>query len=320
MKLPRSYSILLLVIVSVVVLPWAAAEMALIIEIPPDVMVTDSELTLGDLGRLAGGTAADRALVANIKLGQAPPPGRVRVLGRDYLQSVIGQYGFSRSLELVMGPQVTIRVEAARITGTAIQKAVEARLGPMPEGIVARWLELRSLPEEIWLDQGEWRVDVESVGEIPVAGTTVFKVTLTNGSESKILNLSGKIRAKAIVYRVVRELPVHTVFSEADFEPVAEELRIGSEIFGTFPIDVRNIMTLRKGQILQKRHYQAVPLVNRGVEVTVIIRNVTFEIKMTGVPRTDGWLNQRIQVMNPESRKIFMGKVIARDTVEVIVR
>lgn len=313
------HSALLFLAVSVFALAQAM-ETGLIIEIPSDVVVIGTEFTLGDLGRLSGGTATDRTLAANIKLGQTPTPGRVRVLGRDYLQSLVGQYRFSRPVKLVMGPQVSVRVDAARITGMTIQKAIEAQLGSLPEGITERWLELRSLPEEIWLSQGEWRVEVESVGTVPMAGTVAFKVTLSNGQENKILNLSGKVRAKAVVYRANRELPVHTVLEAADFDPVTEELQQGGEIFGIFPSGFRNTMTLRKGQLLQQRHCQAVPLVHKGAEVTVIIRGATFEIKITGLARVDGWLNQRIQVMNPESRKIFMGKVIARDTVEVIVR
>ena len=76
----------------------------------------------------------------------------------------------------------------------------------------------------------------------------------------------------------------------------------------------RNIIA---GEILRKRHLRKAKLVRRNDPITIIIRNSSLEIITSGVSVQDGYYGQRIKVINLESGRSVLGKVIGRGEVEV---
>jgi flagella basal body P-ring formation protein FlgA len=184
---------------------------------------------------------------------------------------------------------------------------------------VERWIEIRNAPEEIWLPQGQWEISAETVSRLPLTGKALFKVSITNGSMKKDIHISGELHAKAFIYRAVYDIPGHQSLKPEDFSAEKVELR-GQEYIGKLPERIRSTTRIRKGEILLEKQFEMAPLVNKDSTVTVLIRNTDFEIKLTGIARTDGWLDQKIIIMNPVSKKSFTGRVIGIDTVEVIAK
>jgi len=76
----------------------------------------------------------------------------------------------------------------------------------------------------------------------------------------------------------------------------------------------RNIIA---GEILRQRHLRKAKLVRRNDPVTITIRNSSLEIVTSGTSLQDGYYGQRIKVINLESGRSVLGKVIGRGEVEV---
>ncbi|TCL75270.1 flagella basal body P-ring formation protein FlgA [Hydrogenispora ethanolica] len=294
----------------------AAAAEGLTVTIPEQVTVNGPRIGLGDIGTFSGGTPAEYQILAQMALGPAPQPGQSRVFAKKYLDFQIKQLPLKEPVRLEMSETVTIQVAAVCITKDAIAAEV-GKLLPAKPG-VTRWIELNNLPDSIWLNPGDWRIGAVPVGKLPDFGKVLFQVTLENGSERKVINVSGRIRAKARVYKLVHHLPKFTPLQPEDLEPVEMELTFGDEFCEDWE-GWRTSKPVRAGRILRAADLQRVPLVAKDHPVRVTVKNAGVEIVIAGIALADGWSGDSIPVVNPSSKTKFRAKVSGPGATEVII-
>lgn len=287
-----------------------------ILEIADRVIVPGPKIYLSDLGVIHDASQTDK-MGLMVDLGPAPYPGQVRVFSRDYLGLILKQKGFSQDLDIRMGKQVEIRVESTCITGAQLEESIQKILPPNDIYVIKKWIELRNLPVQTWLSKGEWQIKASSVGALPKVGTAFFRVTLSKGNEIKTINVSGKIRAFGRVYQSTRDINRHSLINETDFIFVEKELSNGEEVLGRLPQKMRSTKFIKRGEILETDNLQPLPLVTKENFVNVIVKGGNVAIKMTGVAVKDGWLGDQITILNPTSKKKFLGRVIGLNLVEV---
>lgn len=287
-----------------------------VFEIPDRVIVPGPKIYLSDLGTIQGASQTEQ-MGLTVDLGPAPYPGQVRVFSRDYLGLILKQKGFSQGLDIRMGQQVEIRVESTCITSAQLEAAIQKVLPSNDLYIIKKWVELRNLPAETWLSKGEWQIKAAPLGTLPQAGPALFRVTLSKENEIKTINVNGKIRALGRVYQSIRDLNRHSLINETDFIPVEIELTSGEEVVGNLPLKTWTTKIVKKGQILETTHLQALPLVIKENIVNVMVKGENMTIKMTGLAGKDGWLGDQITIINPTSKKVFQGRVIGPNLVEV---
>ncbi|HOJ78169.1 MAG TPA: flagellar basal body P-ring formation chaperone FlgA [Bacillota bacterium] len=300
------------------------ASPALKIEIPEVVEIVSDKIYLGELGRVSGGTEQERERLKKVQLGAAPLPGIERRLSRSYIMSILRQYYFDIKVQpvLQMADQVIVRVASSKISAAEIRTKIEQLFPAVdPQYYLERKIELRNLPDEIWLRKADWDIKAEVIGSLPEIGTALFKVTIQSSTEPpKIINVSANIKVIAKVYQAKRLINLKSVLTEEDFEAVTLELKTGKEYIGQFPLQMRNKTVLLEKQILSRHQIEPVPLVWRGNEVNVRLVAENFEIKITGIADEDGWLDDRIVIINPVSKKTFKARVIGVNTVEVTLQ
>lgn len=300
--------------------PAAATAAGPTLEIPAAIVVPGPKITMAELGSLRGAGDAELRFLQGIGLGMAPPPGEKRVFNRSYLEFVLRQYPHLQELRLKMGEKVVARTESFHIGGPELAAEIEGLLPPKPPGVIRQWVEYRNLPEELWLAKGDWKVEAVAAGTIPKLGKVLFKLKLSNGAVIKEMNIAAVIKKTALVYRIIRNIPAHTCLNQADFEKVEITLVNGKEYVGVFPEGYRNIRAFRNGRILENGLIQPVPLVQKGMDVTVLARGNGVEITLSGIAKKDGWLGDRIVLVNPVSKKEFKGRVTGKSCVEVTVK
>jgi flagella basal body P-ring formation protein FlgA len=320
MKLFRIVLGLIFIIPVFVNAPAAAAAAGPTLEIPAAIVISGPKITMAELGSLRGAGEAELRFLQGIGLGMAPPPGEERVFNRSYLEFVLRQYPHRQELRLKMGEKVVVRTESFHIKGPELAAVIEGLLPPKPPGVIRQWVEYRNLPEELWLAKGDWKVDAAVVGKIPKLGKVLFKLKLSNGAAIKEINIAAVIRKTALVYRAIRNIPVHTSLNPADFEKAEVTLVNGEEYVGDFPNGFRNIRAFRNGRILANGLIQPVPLVQKGMVVTVSVRGNGVKITLGGIAKKDGWLGETIVLVNPVSKKEFKGRVTGKSCVEVTVK
>lgn len=294
-----------------------SAQTVLTLEIPSEVTVTGPNIQLSELAVINGASPADMLTLQAIKLGTAPIPGQIKKIDRDYLNLILKQYQFSQPIRLLMEQSVAIKVAAVSIEAEEILEKVSQFLPPLTPEVKRRWIQLNRLPEKIWLPKSDWKLSVEIVNKLPELGSALFKVVISNGVEARIMNITGKVRATAVVYQVKRAIEANAILKPEDFEQVEIELKTGKEYLGQFPGTVRSRVSLKEGTILLKHQFETIPLVYKKSQVVVIVKNNQIQIEMMGLAQQDGWLGDQIIISNPISKKTFKGKVIGANTLEV---
>jgi flagella basal body P-ring formation protein FlgA len=304
------------------VVAWAAGSgsAAATFEIPENITVSGPSLSLNDLGALKEGPASTANYLKQVALGTVPAPGQVRIFNREYLVSILRQYNFPVAVKLQMGGKVVVKSPAACIRRPEIEQAIQDSLGEKKPHLLKKWVELHNIPEELWLNQGEWKIKASPAGDPSKVGNALFKVVISQGTESRVLNISGKIKAVALVYRAVRKVSYQALVNNGDFELVEMELQNGKELVGDFPSQMRTIKVIKQGEVLRTDYFQPIPLVSKAQEVKVVVQDENVAIKVLGIAKSDGWLGDEILINNPASNKVFKARVTGKGTVELNIR
>jgi flagella basal body P-ring formation protein FlgA len=290
-------------------------------EIPETVAVNGPNVYFNDLGVIKEDTQlAAGYFLKQIDLGPAPAPGQVRILGREYLNSIIRQYKMPFSIYLEMGEQVTVKSNAICIQRSELEDAIQNLFTEKKPHLLKKWVDVQNMPDSLWVSQGKWKIEASLVGNPGEVGNALFKVALIKGSESRILNISGKIRAKALVYKAIRDIPRQASLDPADFELIAAELQNSKELISEFPAKIRATKLIKQGEIIRSEWFQPIPLVCRDQAVTVIARDENVGVKMVGLAKMDGWLGDMIPIINPVSNKTIKAKVTGNGIVELNIQ
>jgi flagella basal body P-ring formation protein FlgA len=300
--------------------PVNAGEITgLVLEIPDAVVIPGPKITLADISNIREANIDDIQFLQGIGLGMAPTPGCNRIFTRNYLEFILRQHQHQRSIRLHMGEKVEVRVEAFHIKGSELAMAIEKLLPPKPPRVTRQWVEYPSLPKELWLAKGDWKMEAVAVGPIPELGKALFRLKLKCGAREKVLNISAVIKKTAMVYRISRNIPAFTPLNPADFEKTEAPLKSGKEYIGAFPAEHRAVRILRRGRVLENEVIQPLPLVQKGTEVKVLARGGGVEIALNAVAKNDGWRGDQITLINPGSKKEFQGRVYGKSIVEVAI-
>jgi flagella basal body P-ring formation protein FlgA len=286
-------------------------------EIPEMATIGGPKIFLNDLGKVSSGPNNVSDYLKQVDLGAVPAPGQVRSFSREYLNSIIRQYKFPVVINLQMGERVVVKSMAACVQGTEVEKVIQNLITEENPHLIKKWVELRNVPEVLWLSQGDWKIIAFPIGNLPEVGNALFKVILTKGKETKTINISGKIKATAQVYRALRNISHQALINQTDFELVAMELANGRELMGEIPNQTRSTKLIKQGEILRSDWVQPIPLVCKDHQVKVIVKDENVVIKIIGIAKFDGWLGDEILIMNPVSNKIFKAKVKGNGVVEV---
>ncbi len=129
----------------------------------------------------------------------------------------------------------------------------------------------------------------------------------------KQLWLTSLIGKKVSVYRPIQNLNRQTpILSKDDF--TASSTVITSK--GNYFTDIANIRFYRLNRNLDNRNFlkntdlTAKNLVTFGQKVNLKIKTKSIELKSVGTAKKGGRLGDFIEVQNPKSQKIFLGKII----------
>jgi flagella basal body P-ring formation protein FlgA len=312
---------LLVALIIFLQIPASGEAQGVTFEIPETVAVNGPNVCFNDLGVIKEDTPGRAGyFLKQIDLGPAPAPGQVRILGREYLNSIIQQYKMPFSIHLEMADQVTVKANAICIQKSQLEQAIQNLFSEKKPHLLKKWVEVQNMPESLWVSQGKWEIEASLVGNPGEVGNGLFKVALTKGSENRILNICGKIRARALVYRAIRDIPRQASLDPTDFELIEAELQNSKELISEFPAKIRATKLIKQGEILRSEWFQPIPLVCKDQEVTVIARDENVGVKMVGLAKMDGWRGDMIPIINPVSHKTIKAKVTGNGLVELNIQ
>jgi flagellar basal body P-ring formation protein FlgA len=131
-----------------------------------------------------------------------------------------------------------------------------------------------------------------------------------------------QVQNKRNVLTVNRVLTVGDIINEHDltYQPFdVNRLYEGYFIAKNEVIGLSVARTIPAGYPLTKKNLKQLPLVRRNQRVTLVLRQGAIEITMLGIAKSDGYMNDTINVLNPTSKKVVDAVVVSKDRVEITV-
>lgn len=236
---------------------------------------------------LAWGAEGDRVVVTL--------PESVNVYGPDLLLGTIGE---------ITGPPELI----AQVT------AINAGAAPRPGS--SRRLTKGQI--EVRLRQGG--LDLSKIEFRGAATVQVYGVVQPHTAQA--LPQTG---AGFPIYEIVvaaRDLPKGTLITLADLTVEEREIKSGQPDLRSAE-DFAGLRTSRhvlSGAALTNLNVEAVPAIERGTQVTILVRTSSLVVSAPGIARGTGGVGDVISVENTLSRQIVTGEIIDSQTVQVNLR
>jgi|CZCB01.1.fsa_nt_gi flagella basal body P-ring formation protein FlgA len=297
--------------------PVLAAELPRLI-LPPEIMVEGGRVHLDAVGTLVGPSALLPKL-AGIDLGEAPPPGQFRLLTRNYVEFKLVQAGVGQDeLKLEMAERVRLVGAGTQLTAERIRDFLRQDLAAeVPEAWIAWDLHLAGALSPYWLPPGRTAFVREPLDAPLKPGNNLLKLRVVkDGRVLRRFTLAVQIRAKARVPVLKADIKRHHTLDLQAIVWEERELK-GGELTALPETPVRATRWLRQGEPLQEGEIEPVPQVTKGGRVLIECYTNGIRIRVPGKARRDGWQGQVIPVVNIDSGKTVLARVVGAGKVEV---
>lgn len=269
------------------------------------------QITAGELARALPewGTRPAAEIV-----GHSPELGVRRVIGRAELDEL------ARKHDVVLSAAVEVCVERHGVVRTAEEVeqalAAAAALGGLPAWTLVDFDTRPTLPGTLRFDKNDCR---PHEGE-PTATCMGYIIESASGRRSRFKARVAPSEPQTIVEAEV-DLPLGAAISAEQIRATQVQIwpteRYVQAVDAAVGLTPRR--TIRKGERLLLSNLVQPPIVQKGeaVEVRVAVGNSL--LKMKGIARGSGRAGDYVLVENPESVRMFKGKVIDRDVLLVEV-
>jgi len=214
---------------------------------------------------------------------------------------------------VALSAQAALAADADAVRA-AIAGAVASRLGPGAEIAIA------SL--QITATSREGVVTARPEPGARLGRASVFSLTVASATgPRRIGSAVAVVTAVATRLEATRSLQSGDVVAPGDVSPVRgtvadgplKPLPIAEEAVGA-----RVVGTLAPGSVVTAGNIRPVPLVRSGQQVTLKAKVGAIEVRGVGVAVENGQRGSLVHVVNPDSRRTIVGRVVGAGEVEVV--
>ncbi len=290
------------------------ARAAMAATLKPDVVLTGTVLTLGDL---FDGLSEEKARTV---LGPAPRPGADMVLNAHTLMRI------AASLDLPWRPaavtdQVRVSTAATIIDAATVEALVKDAL--VSKGLTGSFslLFAGAVPEIVLPQDQPAQAEIANIRYNP--GKDVFEATLSAPSIAnpvQKISLSGQIEHKALIPVLRSTLRNGDIIGPTDFETIEVSVRDLQKDYILDPAELTG-MTPRRlasaGKPLRLMDFENPQMVGRGEVVTLIYSQGPLTLTAKGKALQNGARGDIIRVVNVNSSRALEGLVT--DTREITI-
>jgi flagella basal body P-ring formation protein FlgA len=294
-----------------------ASNSPLRIQIEDRVKVAPGSITLDQIALLSGDSSlVDQ--VTGMNLGEAPAPGQLRWITRNYIRFKLGQAGLDASeYTLSMPERIGLIGAGIFLSSEQLGNFIAAELKKYVPSVWTDWRIDWNGSGGGWLPSGKVEMELEPGVKGICPGTNLFVIRiLVDGKIERRISAAIRIIASARVPILTRDVPRHTLIDE-EFISWEEREISGRELLTLSTNDLRARRRLRQGNVLKDGDLEPVPLVGKGARVTIEVYFGKTCVKVFGTADRDGWLGQTIPVENMTSKKTVLAVVTGPGRVEV---
>jgi flagella basal body P-ring formation protein FlgA len=302
----------------------------LTVSLAPQAQVRGTEITLGEVATVSGGTAAENAKLAAFHLGYAPAPGYSRLLKGELIAQQVRHalpgenITVSGSRACRVTPEVVV-VQAERIksvaraeldTALGLRDAVVSLSQPLqavtvPVGRGEQALALRASMRSASLAgsaaDAAWRVPVEILIDGSVYQTVWTQWAVEVWEERPVL-----LRDVAVGEKLAPQLVAMRRVRVRD-AALSKALQVSAL---TGYAARRN---LRAGETVERRDVEAIVLIQRGDTVELRVRRGAITARTRATALEDGRMGQRIEIVTKDTNQHMSAEVRGQGQVEVTI-
>ncbi len=291
----------------------------LVVTLRPEVtLAAGTPVTLADIARLAG-PLAGRA--GGIRIGQAPPAGRSRVIGVLAVREALRRAGIPpQDVEVDGTSRVRLFGRGEPLREDEVRAAIEKMLsGLHPRGKVA--IEKVEVPRGLVLPPGEHEV----VARPPLGGLRAGRVRIpievrTGGRPPRRYAVSAELSIEAPVLVAARDLDRGARLRPGDLRLETRKLPPGKAVLHD-PERARGLVLrrpVRAGEPVLARQVTRPAAVEAGQPVRALFRRGAVTLELDTVARTRGDVGALVRVVGIDGKKTVIGRVVAPGRVVVL--
>jgi flagella basal body P-ring formation protein FlgA len=314
-----------------------------VLRLYPKAVVTASRVHLKDVARLEGPLAAQ---AGEWSILLTPKPGQNRTLTLEDLQKAFAEKDVNLSRWVFRGSSQCEVSHPAKInengekqssgqTSTILKRDAVAdqreTLKDCLQALITRPISSypgtpvirfpQKIKDALHLKRGIYRFEIEKRSRRDL-GDLAFKVTVWEGDDVKqVLHVLAHVSLKVKTMQAARPINRGETIGEDNVSITEQTVDNLTDMGITNPKAVMGQRTKRfidRGQLIEKRYLEPVPMVNRNDLVTVWVRCGQAVIKATATACESGSYGDTIQLKRGISRDTFSAKVIADKTVEIV--
>ena len=290
---------------------------------PERVDVDGAEVVLGQLAVIAGGDAALTRQLQGIVVGRAPLPGNSRTVSRDYLALRIRQSGIDPDAIFMNVPdKVTLVRRAVTISASDLEMLVReyvTRHPPFSDADMA--ITGVRLPGDVMLPTGDVQHEMQYLPQSRPSGTLPVNIffSIDGVLIKRVMATVNVVLMKEVPvtkhpiarYQVIQrddlmmqtmdmtDLPANTVLSFDDIAGQRARRNIGPQT------------------VLRIDQFEFPPVVRRGDRVIILAESSGLRITALGEIQNAAKVGERVRVVNLDSNKTLLARVIDARTVQV---
>ncbi len=286
-------------------------------------VINKDDVLLKDIATIAGDQQSGAASMATVAVATSPLPGKTRFLSLDYIRIRLRQAGFDPDAVSFGGARdVRISRDAAYLPKETVIRAVEAAIRnrmPWKQGDVT--IDNIRINDDIRLPTGRLthRI-IPKEGEAFLGQTSLGLYLYVDGQLVVKTWAHAHISVMGSAVRVVRPLGKHQRIEPNDVAVVRTDLsdlssdtvRQLAEVIGN-----RTTRMIYPNTYLKRGMFTPPPLVRRGDIVKIIATTGLMTITATGKVKQKGCKGDMVHVVNTDSNRVIIARVIGPGAVEV---
>lgn len=308
----------------------AADSAIVVVTVRPRVEVPGLNVTVGDAAAVEGGPAALRQQIARLDLADLSPDRPSATVSREQVAYRIRLAGIDPALFRVEGAtQAQLTLERCQVTTeemeTAVRQAVLRRLPWKPDDVDIVFV--KPVPKSLTLPgtRAEVRLEAElRAGPLPLGRVNLDLAVYVRGERRQAVPVSLDVKAYQKVAvckrRVERGEPLsddNVLFDRRVVQGLNSYVTPGDSLLGK-----RAKHALQPGQVLSAHDVESgAPLgpvlVKQRELVKAVARLGPLQVTTVAEALQEGRDGQWIRVRNVDSKKVVVGRVVAKATVEV---
>jgi len=281
------------------------------------------KLILSDIADFSGFSDVELQSLKKVALGNAPAFGEKRKYTNQALAEILRanlkkiQDKGSRSIKLIIPDEVMVEGSGFILDKKALSQSLVENLKRVCDTCDYKIEDLR-LPEIPMLSpRSTWEVRTDYH---KLRGPFNISIEVINSAGEKTLYwVAGRVSVWKKVPVSTHVLAINDRLDESDIKWIKRDITF---IYDTTPEEnelagAQIKMALAPDQILVRGDLVRKKALNRGESVTLTAAGSAWNVTIRGIAQENGYLGDTVRVLNPDTKKIVSGLVVAQGTVEV---